>query len=303
MGPLPLPPHQYYDSDWRRDTDGGLPGAYLTEGGKWAGRGGRAATRCGLGWADKRPGTGPFVHAKPSACPPSSLAGVHFVAALRGAARAAGWGEAVAVAAVGRGLGAGLPHPDTLTGAIYFGGPALEGQPPQAPAAAAAASFCMTMAAGLGRVALTAVGTHGTAEAARGGLGGVAGRSWRLRWQRAGELEPLEEGFEADDSVAAELQSFARLVRAAAPALPSSVLTAAEAAEAAATDGSDPERRAAEATASGSPPHVPLDALPSTDDAWRVSAVEAIRDLAVVEALLQSAQRGGALTPVSLVAG
>ena len=46
--------------------------------------------------------------------------GVHFVAALRMAARAAGWGEAVAVAATGRSVNVDLPSPDTLQGVIWF---------------------------------------------------------------------------------------------------------------------------------------------------------------------------------------
>lgn len=46
--------------------------------------------------------------------------GVHFVAALRLAAAAAGWGEATAVVAASSGVSADLPQPDTLSGLVWF---------------------------------------------------------------------------------------------------------------------------------------------------------------------------------------
>lgn len=43
--------------------------------------------------------------------------------------------------------------------------------------------------------------------------------------------------------------------------------------------------------------------LPSAEDALRVSAAEAVRDLAAVTALLESAAKGGAVVAVRQVAG
>lgn len=48
--------------------------------------------------------------------------GVHFVAALRMMAGAAGWGQATEVAACARGISDNLPHPDTLQGLVWFEG-------------------------------------------------------------------------------------------------------------------------------------------------------------------------------------
>jgi hypothetical protein len=45
---------------------------------------------------------------------------VHFIAALRMAARAAGFGEVTIVAAASRGVAPDLPHPDTLLGTLWF---------------------------------------------------------------------------------------------------------------------------------------------------------------------------------------
>lgn len=45
---------------------------------------------------------------------------MHFVAALRMAASAAGWGEATAAAASTQGISPDLPHPDTLQGLVWF---------------------------------------------------------------------------------------------------------------------------------------------------------------------------------------
>lgn len=46
--------------------------------------------------------------------------GVHFVAALRMMAGAAGWGQTTAVVACARGISPNLPHPDTLQGLVWF---------------------------------------------------------------------------------------------------------------------------------------------------------------------------------------
>jgi hypothetical protein len=45
---------------------------------------------------------------------------VHFIAALRMAARAAGFGEVTVGAAASRGVAPDLPHPDTLLGTLWF---------------------------------------------------------------------------------------------------------------------------------------------------------------------------------------
>lgn len=45
---------------------------------------------------------------------------MHFVAALRMMAGAAGWGQATAVVACARGISPNLPHPDTLQGMVWF---------------------------------------------------------------------------------------------------------------------------------------------------------------------------------------
>ena len=138
-----------------------------------------------------------------------------------------------------------------------------------------------------------------------------------------------------------ELLSFARLVHAAPPSAPSGAVTAAEAVQAAATSGPGPEQppqggpaaaatRAAcvagpagggssgaiaKSAAAGGSPRVGagpgqqrhhlshLEGLPSWEDAYRVSSVEAVRDLAAVTGLLESAARGGAVVPVRQVAG
>lgn len=47
---------------------------------------------------------------------------MHFVAALRMMAGAAGWGQATEVAACARGISDNLPHPDTLQGLVWFEG-------------------------------------------------------------------------------------------------------------------------------------------------------------------------------------
>jgi predicted dehydrogenase len=46
--------------------------------------------------------------------------GVHFVAALRMMAGAAGWGQATAAVACARGISDNLPHPDVLQGLVWF---------------------------------------------------------------------------------------------------------------------------------------------------------------------------------------
>lgn len=57
------------------------------------------------------------------------------MAALRMAAKAAGYGEAVAAAAGSRGIAADLPHPDTLLGTLLFesGAPGTRGLPAVCP--------------------------------------------------------------------------------------------------------------------------------------------------------------------------
>ena len=45
---------------------------------------------------------------------------MHFIAALRMAARAAGFGEVTVAAAASRGVAPDLPHPDTLLGTLWF---------------------------------------------------------------------------------------------------------------------------------------------------------------------------------------
>ncbi|KAL4443839.1 hypothetical protein ABPG75_011576 [Micractinium tetrahymenae] len=294
------PGNKYYESAWRRDS-ATMPGAYLTEG------------------------------------------GVHFVAALRLAAEAAGFGQAVAAAAASRGVSDDLPHPDCLQGLLWF-------------ESGASASVSITTAAGAASIALRAVGTAGTAEAARGGLGSAGSRTFRLVQQGASDAAPTQ--FESSSpGLHDELLSFVRLVHAAGhagpggaarPAAPagavaaaaggtaagSLTLTPAEARSAAASDGSDPEADAAggRAAAGAAVPGVAwpggpseegisgggkgaaaapaalgspavrdegrgsgdaIEGLPSEEDAYRISAGEAVRDLAVVAALLQSAEQGG----------
>jgi hypothetical protein len=125
----------------------------------------------------------------------------------------------------------------------------------------------------------------------------------------------------SDPGVEAELLCFARLVAAATSAQGgvSLTLTAREAGAAAATDGSDPEADAASAAAgvssklTGEPSaplagpsvveepggHAALQQLPAAEDAYRISAVEAVWDLAVVAALLESAAAGGAKVQIT----
>ncbi|PSC69357.1 hypothetical protein C2E20_7154 [Micractinium conductrix] len=246
--------------------------------------------------------------------------GVHFAAALRMVADAAGFGEAVAASAAARGVSPDLPHPDTLQGLVWFGN-------------GAAASFSMTLAAGGASIAVRAVGTQGAGEAVRGGLGAPPGsRDFRLTLQTAGEAAPDVETVSALGSVEAELASFARLVHTTPPPVgaPSLTLTPGEAGAAGATDGSDPERDAggqasggrratgtgAGAAAAPPAPHhsvpdvreeglggeVHLTELPSMEDESRISAVEGIRDLALVAALLESAAAGGERAPVAQIA-
>ncbi|KAL4449467.1 hypothetical protein ABPG77_007111 [Micractinium sp. CCAP 211/92] len=278
------PGNKYYESAWRRDS-ASMPGAYLTEG------------------------------------------GVHFVAALRLAAGAAGFGQAVAAAAVSRGVSQDLPHPDCLQGLLWF-------------ESGASASISITTAAGSASIALHVVGTEGTAEAARGGLGFTGSRAFRLVQQGGADAAPTQ--FESSSpGIHDELLSFVRLVRAAghaatgeAPgatggAASSLTLTPAEARSAAASDDSDPEAdaagqggapgvpgvpaapgsgssSAAPASAQGAPAvreegpggGVAIEELPAEEDAFRISAVEAVRDLAVVAALLKSAEQGGTRVPL-----
>ncbi|EFN60074.1 hypothetical protein CHLNCDRAFT_133367 [Chlorella variabilis] len=260
------PSNKYYDSAWRRDNTG-MPGAYLTEG------------------------------------------GVHFVAALRMAAKAAGYGEAVAAAAGSRGIAADLPHPDTLLGTLLF-------------ESGAAAGYSVTLAAGRMSISLQAVGTAGAGEVVRGGWG-AQGRAFRLLQQAQGDAAPTEME-SGGTGLEAELLSFARLARAAAP-VPGGAnltLTAREAGAAVATDGSDPEPDAvtaggsragaggAEVAAARDVPVAveepagmasPLADMPSEEDAYRIRCVEAVRDLAVVTAMLESAAAGGQRVPVAQV--
>lgn len=202
--------------------------------------------------------------------------------------------------------------------------------------AGASASVSITTAAGSASIALRAVGTEGTAEAARGGLGFAGSRAFRLVRQVAADAAPTQ--FESSSpAIHDELLSFVRLVHAAGNAAAgapvqttgggtsSLTLTPAEDASAAASDGSDPERdatgagKAAALTAPGSgtgaaalapAPAAPvvrehgpgssgaLQELASEEDAFRISAVEAVRDLAVVAALLRSAEQGGSRVAV-----
>jgi hypothetical protein len=46
--------------------------------------------------------------------------GVHFLAGLRMAAKASGFGEAVAAVAASAGISPDLPHPDTVAGTLWF---------------------------------------------------------------------------------------------------------------------------------------------------------------------------------------
>lgn len=45
---------------------------------------------------------------------------MHFVAAMRMAAGAAGWGQATTAVASARGISPDLPHPDSLAGMVWF---------------------------------------------------------------------------------------------------------------------------------------------------------------------------------------
>lgn len=148
--------------------------------------------------------------------------GVHFVAALRLAAGAAGFGQAVAAAAASRGVSQDLPHPDCLQGLLWFESgerrtnvrcrvakpgnaaamnlhrhsqfdPTLaHATPTSAIPAGASASVSITTAAGSASIALHVVGTEGTAEAARGGMGFTGSRAFRLVQQGGADAAPTQ---------------------------------------------------------------------------------------------------------------
>ena len=130
----------------------------------------------------------------------------------------------------------------------------------------------------------------------RGGFGGAPG-GYTLSVQRAAAGPPSREDLPFW-GVEAELLSFARAVRAGVG----------EAAQAIAAEGTVAKGTAAkgtgEASGEGEGGGTALEEGGSTglgEDLYRISAAEAVRDLALVEALLASSDAGGGAVPVQQV--
>jgi predicted dehydrogenase len=194
-------------------------------------------------------------------CPGSFLmdSSVHFIAALRMLAAAAGCGPAVAASALARSARpAELPGPDTLVGVVAFG-------PERVPA-----SVSISLAAATVRWSLQVSGTAGTMEVSRGGWGGARG-SYSLSFAAAaGGAAPTTEAF-AFSGVEDELAAFSAIIAAYRSGGDAGVAAATPAIEAAAGEGA----------------------------VARAGAGSGLADLAVVEALLASAAAGGAPVAVA----
>lgn len=175
--------------------------------------------------------------------------------------------------AASAGISPDLPHPDTVAGTLWF-------------EKGASAGYSMTMAAGRMHISLQAAGTKGCAEVVRGGVGAASqhGRGFRLVKQCAGDVDPTQVE-STSNGVEEELLCFARLASSAI----------------------QQSKKAAVGTASGGAAEVALEPggkaelpeLPSEEDEYRVSCVEAVRDLAVIVALLESAAAGGARVSIA----
>lgn len=125
----------------------------------------------------------------------------------------------------------------------------------------------------------------------RGGFGGAPG-GYTLSVQRAAAGPPSREDLPFW-GVEAELLSFARAVRAGVD----------EAAQAIAAKGTA-AKGTGEASGEGEGGGTALEEGGSTglgEDLYRISAAEAVRDLALVEALLASSDAGGGAVPVQQV--
>lgn len=128
---------------------------------------------------------------------------VHFVAALRSVAAAAGAGEAVRAGAVARGASPGLPAPDTLAGWVEFSSGGV------------AATLSISFAGAVPTLRLAADGAAGAVEIARGGFGGGGrGGGYEVSVARAGEAP--QSTHHPFGGLEAELASFVRSVRGVA---------------------------------------------------------------------------------------
>ena len=160
---------------------------------------------------------------------------VHFAAALRCVAAAAGAGEAVRASAVARGVSPGLPAPDTLSGWVEF-------------ASGAAASVAISFAGAVPTLRMAADGSTGAVELGRGGFGaGGRGGGYEVAVVRAGEApDATHHPF---GGLEGELASFARAATGAGTAADAAALCP----KAAARDLAVVEALLASAAAGGAP--------------------------------------------------
>ncbi|GAB4813843.1 hypothetical protein N2152v2_000889 [Parachlorella kessleri] len=218
-------------------------------------------------------------------------ASVHFMAALRDLVRAAGWGEAVTASATVTHTKEDLPTPDTLVGMVRF-------------EKGAAASVSISFAGAVPQRSIAAVGTEGTLEVRIGRWHHADKSAYEIISQLADQDGPSSEAVPIA-GVERALDSFLRLVAARVEGEMSHSAGAgaaggsSTAAEAAAGGGEDSGAGGIGAVGDSSASHAG-DSL--AQHAHRVSAVEASRDLALIEALLKSGQLEGRLVEVQQVA-
>lgn len=193
---------------------------------------------------------------------------VHFVAALRSVASAAGLGEPTRVGARATrrcGDGNDLPAPDTLTSWVEFGGGGggkgeEEGGDGGGGGTLTTGTVSVTFAGAAPRFALTLDTRAGAVELSRGGYGGTAtgrGAGYTVAVSPAAAGGSAETSFHPFGGLEAELESFLRLARGKG----------------------------------------------TRDDARALSPASATRDLALIEAMLSSSAGGGVPTAVAEVGG
>lgn len=213
------------------------------------------------------------------ACPGGFLmeSSVHFIAALRLLAAAAGLGQACNASALAHQASPALSPPDTLVGVVRFSADTDAGFVP--------ASVSISLAAPMVRWTLTLVARDGCLLISRGGWGGSRGM-YTLSWQKKGSPEPhvTQHAF---SGLERELTTFAQLVRAHTATSTAPAFAPRPAPYPAAEGGGDPASL-----------DLDTDTVARADAGARSVPEEGLADLVLVEALLASAQRGGELMPV-----
>lgn len=170
---------------------------------------------------------------------------VHYIAAARTLAHAAGWGEVQEVSARTHVANPGLPPPDSVVAHLQFEKGGLCG-------------VSITYASHFMRLSVCVVGTLGTVEVRRGGfLGGNS--PYTIHYNRASDAVTVSEDLDFS-GIEDEVDAFLALVAAKAAGQP-----------------------------------------PPADEAYRVAPEEGARDLAVVEAMLESAAGGAKVIKVQQV--